>query len=326
MDVRPFEAGHVDECQALAQRSYAAACARMRTLPERAVVPRLDGLAYTGLGVVALDGGRPVGLLAGVAPFEGLFGDVLGTFAPLGACVVDERLPDHERRVVLTRLYQAAAERWVVAGALSHAIVVYADDRPVVDALIRSGFGLRTIDAIRTTEPLDPAPAPLGRGLRATEIPVTDAQRVLPLCRGLTAHLRASPSLMAVKDLTADEFVRRLEERRSRLFGIEHGADLVGYLEVADRGETFVSGEAGVANIVGAFLAPELRGRGLADALLDVVIATLRAEGATHLGVDYEAFNPAASGFWPKHFTEYSFGLTRRMDERLARLMRAATP
>ena len=41
----------------------------------------------------------------------------------------------------------------------------------------------------------------------------------------------------------------------------------------------------------------------------------LKEQGYTRLGVDFESFNPSGSGFWLKHFSAYTFGVVRRIDE-----------
>ena len=313
-----FEPRHLDEAQALACRSYDAARERIPALPADAVVPHLDDHARSGMGVVAWDGDRLVGYLAGVPPFDGMFGPVMGTYAPLEAQAVDPDLPAAERRHICSRLYEAAAERWVGAGVLSHAVVVYADDRPAVDSLFWNGLGLRTLDAIRLLEPLTPTPAsPMHAGLTLSELPPDEYGRVVPLYQGLIAHLRASPSLMAVEARTAEQLAEVRAGRPSRIVGIARGTDLVGYLEVTDVAETFVTLVPGMPNICGAYLLPEYRGGDVAAALLDFLIAILRRDGYTHLGVDFEGFNPTASGFWLKYFTPYTFGMTRRLDERI---------
>ncbi|HBG11425.1 MAG TPA: hypothetical protein DDX68_05430, partial [Clostridium sp.] len=58
-------------------------------------------------------------------------------------------------------------------------------------------------------------------------------------------------------------------------------------------------------------------GKGVYQGLLDHVIKTLKAEGYTHLGVDFESINPAAYGFWSKYFVPYTHGVVRRIDERI---------
>jgi GNAT superfamily N-acetyltransferase len=316
----PFQPKHLADAQALTRRMYEAARLRIPVLPADAVVPGLEAFAAGDMGVVACDGGRLVGHLAGVAPFDDLFGTVRGTVAPLEAHAVDPELTAAERRRIYSGLYEAVAERWVTAGALSHAVVVYADDAPAVDSLFWNGMGLRTIDAIRLVDPLSPAPGPLPAGSHVTELPATDRGRILPLHHGLTAHLRASPGLMGTQDWTAEWLAKRHASESTRVFGVQRGADLIGYMELAGEGETFVTLVPGMPNICGAFVLPGYRGGDVAAALLDFLIATLRREGSTHLGVDYECFNPTARGFWQKHFTVYTYGMTRRMDERVVAL------
>ncbi|HVX31426.1 MAG TPA: hypothetical protein VHA53_13175, partial [Nitrolancea sp.] len=53
----------------------------------------------------------------------------------------------------------------------------------------------------------------------------------------------------------------------------------------------------------------------LAQQLLRRLVNTLRTEGYTHLGVDFESFNPTADRFWPKHFEAYTCVVARRVDE-----------
>lgn len=84
---------------------------------------------------------------------------------------------------------------------------------------------------------------------------------------------------------------------------------------VSKEGESFVSGVSDMLNICGAYCLSEYRGRNIARGLLGFVAETLKNEGVSLLGVDYESFNPAARGFWPKYFTPYTNGVVRRIDE-----------
>ena len=85
-------------------------------------------------------------------------------------------------------------------------------------------------------------------------------------------------------------------------------------MEVMDEGENFVTEISGMKNICGAFCLPEYRGKGISQSLLDFIISKLREEGYTRLGVDFESFNPTATGFWLKHFTAYTSSVVRRID------------
>ena len=62
---------------------------------------------------------------------------------------------------------------------------------------------------------------------------------------------------------------------------------------------------------------PEHRGRGVYRNLLNDVINTLKTEGYTSLGVDFESINPSGSGFWLKFFHAYTSSVVRRIDERI---------
>lgn len=54
---------------------------------------------------------------------------------------------------------------------------------------------------------------------------------------------------------------------------------------------------------------------GVYQNLLDFLITTLKAEGYTCLGIDFESFNPTAYGFWLKYFNAYTNSVVRRIDE-----------
>ena len=64
-----------------------------------------------------------------------------------------------------------------------------------------------------------------------------------------------------------------------------------------------------------ALVLPEHRGKGIFQGLLNYAITKLKAEGFDSLGVDFESFNPTASGFWLKYFTAYTKSVVRRIDE-----------
>ena len=68
-------------------------------------------------------------------------------------------------------------------------------------------------------------------------------------------------------------------------------------------------------------LAPnEYRGKGAYQNLLNFTIATLKSEGYTRFGVDFESLNPTAYGFWTKYFTPYTHSVVRRIDENILKI------
>ena len=184
-------------------------------------------------------------------------------------------------------LYQAAAQKWVDAGVSSHSIGLYVSDREAEKAFFQYGFGLRCVDAIRLMTPVQ---APSCEGFSFFEVPRESRAQLEPLHRMLNDHFEKSPCLM--KHTVPDRGI-----------------------EIADTAENFVTELPQVQNICGAFCLPAYRGRGLYSNLLNFVIRILAAEGYTHLGVDYESFNPTAAGFWQKYFIPYTSGVVRRIDE-----------
>ena len=81
--------------------------------------------------------------------------------------------------------------------------------------------------------------------------------------------------------------------------------------------ETFVTEEPNISNICGAYVDPEYRGTGVADMLLEYVCEVCEKEGMEYLGVDCETLNPTALRFWRKYFSNYTYGYSRRIDERV---------
>ena len=121
----------------------------LAVLPPVSVFPDLSRFADNRLGVAAFEDGQMVGFLCCYNPREHHFGLTRGTFSPIHA----HGTVKTNRRMIYSRLYQAAAELWVQKGILSHAIALYAHNAEAVQSAWNS-FGLRCIDAIRPVEKL----------------------------------------------------------------------------------------------------------------------------------------------------------------------------
>lgn len=113
---------HVEQARRLAAEAYAAERDAVPALPAIDEMPDLTRIAESGLGVAALEDDEVVGFLGCTRPREGAFGQVRGTFAPTEAhgTVVQGRARTYDR------LYQAASDRWVTEGILSHVVGLYA--------------------------------------------------------------------------------------------------------------------------------------------------------------------------------------------------------
>ena len=120
MIIRDFEPRHTEEAVEIALDVYNYERAFTQELPEVSSIPILKQLSGNGFGVAAFEGGKMVGFLCSVEPFENVFRstDVRGVFSPMDAN--GAVMENHGR--IYAALYQAAAKKWVKAGALSHAI------------------------------------------------------------------------------------------------------------------------------------------------------------------------------------------------------------
>lgn len=141
---------------------------------------------------------------------------------------------------------------------------------------------------------------------------------VAPLGVLLARHLAASPCFMCPsREETDASWLARREERGSRVFTAAFDGTIIAFLEITSDGENFATLSPGMANVCGAYCLPEFRRQGVMPRLLNCAVRALRREGYLQLGVDYESFNLAAQGFWPKYFTPYTYGVVRRIDENI---------
>ncbi|MBR4742707.1 MAG: GNAT family N-acetyltransferase [Oscillospiraceae bacterium] len=312
MIIRDFEPKHTEEAEEIALGAYHRERAFTKELPEVSGIPILKALSGNGFGVAAFEDGKMVGFLCSVEPFENVFRstDVRGVFSPMGAN--GAVMENHGR--IYAALYQAAAEKWVKAGAMSHAICLYEHDEEAKRQLFRYGFGLRCADAIRPMETVD---CDACSGYAFMELPGEEYASVYPLYLALNAHYCSSPVFMNRKPETRDAFLDSLERNQERIFAAKTDGEYCAYMQVSDEGETFAASGKSYRHITGAYCMPEHRGRGVYKNLLNYVIQTLKTEGYTRLGVDFESINPSGSGFWLKYFHAYTGSVVRRIDERI---------
>lgn len=309
-----FEQHHLEEARALALSGYGEERQFVKELPAVRGIPGLEDLAGNGLGVAAFENGRMAGFLCGCEPFAHAFGatDVTGIFSPMGA----NAAAPAGRSKIYAAMYQAAGAKWVEAGAVSHAVCLYAHDEELQRQFYWYGFGLRCMDAIR---PMEPVECKACAGYDFFELPADEFSLVYPFDLALNRHFLESPFFMSRQPDTREEFVRSCAEEKARCFVAKRNGMLCAYLQVSAQGETFAAAGDTYRHISGAYCLPEHRGGGLYQNLLNYAIAVLKAEGYTQLGVDFESFNPTARGFWLKYFSAYTHGVVRRIDERILR-------
>lgn len=312
LNIVDFSRSHIEEAVALARANYEEERRFVAVLPEVDKMPDLTPFADNGLGVAAFENGRLLGFLCCFRPWDNAFGitRVKGTFSP---CHANGTVREDRSRI-FNRLYQSAAEKWVKNGIVSHAIGLYAHDAQAINSFFVNGFGLRCIDAIRPMEEIECTPLP---DFKFIELPEEKEIDILQLNNMLILHFCQSPIFMARPQCDRQSLQNELDRQNSRYFAAYKEKVMVAYVKIMDSGESFISEESSVKNICGAFCLPEYRGMGVYQNLLNFTMSSLKKEGHTRLGVDFESFNPTARGFWLKYFIAYTNSVVRRIDERV---------
>jgi len=276
-------------------------------------IPDLTGFANNRLGVAAFEDNKMIGFLCCYEPFDNAFGStrVKGIFSPMGGNAAVSIVPGSKAKIYAA-MYQAAGEKWVRTGAVSHAVSLYTHDIEGQQQFFNYGFGLRCIDAIRSMDLIECNPC---GDYYFTELSYDDCPDVYALAIKLDEHQRISPYFMNRASETYEQFSKDYLTDNTRYFGAKHGNELCAHLAITYEGETFIATGDDYKHICGAYCLPEHRGKGVYQNLLNYTISKLKNESITRLGTDFESFNPAGAKFWLKHFKAYSHGVVRRIDE-----------
>lgn len=314
MKIEKLIPAFVDEIVKLADDNYREEVKVFHDIPymdntAEKIYDSLFYLADNGLGVAAFERGDLVGYISGY-PVDKMFGNVKGIFSPIhGHGAVKEN-----RKNIYRYLYERAAETWVSRDIFNHAIALYAHDSEAVDTFFWNGFGLRCIDASRKAEPIE---------IKSSKYEIRrifpkDARLIYLLELSLIKHLNSSPVFMPVHIETSIEGLEEwLSEENNYIWAAFDGEKVVAYLKLTEEGENFITSSPEMMNICGAYAIPEVRGTGVSAELLSYVMDFIVNKGISYCGVDFESINPAASGFWTKHFNPYTFSVVRRIDERI---------
>ncbi|MCL1805849.1 MAG: GNAT family N-acetyltransferase [Clostridiales bacterium] len=310
MRIVDFTAAHIEQAMRIAKLNYDEERGFAPALPPIGAVPDLAPYAGNSLGVAAFENGQMLGFLCCVSPFNNAFSstDAVGVFSPMGA----NGALGENRAMVYARMYQAAGEKWVRAGASSHAICLYAHEKEIQRQFFLYGFGMRCVDAIRR---LDDITEPTCDGFAFSEIAADEALEVLPLENLQHKGFIESPFFLLRSEHSENDWLRYWAASDPVCFAAKHESRTIAYILAESDGENFIRDTEGYLHITGMYCLPEHRGQGVSHKLLNLLIQKLRGNGYTRLGADFESINPSGFGFWTKHFTVYTHSVVRRIDE-----------
>lgn len=346
----PFNESFLPQASKLAQEQYLRERLYCSALPDQMpFFPLEKTLKDTkdGIGFAAVTDNET---LAGYLFFpwvnlNGFFGNCTGAYSPLHCYAVRDTSSlkgGMSREKTVSMLFQKCAENLVQKSNTSISLTVYAHDTEMIDALVLNGCGIRCADALRDSS----VPLRKDIGDKKYELPagfsfaIVDGGELTSekeltaqftaLFNILIRHLVSSPVFFTKRPYSVEDFASRCTKRSGRFFTVfsetGNGQQLAGYMEVYSGGENFISGNLALSrelqHICGAVIRPEYRGLlpgyggTVAECLLEQVRRTVFSEGSRLLGVDCETLNPNARYFWGKYFTNYTYSLHRRIDER----------
>lgn len=313
LQVVPLREAHLEDAAALASARYRGFRDRLPLLPPQyaeaaAVLPLLRDMTRSNPGVAAIRQGRLVGFLTAwrMSSFRGR----PAAFAPELA----HAAKGADGRRIVEEMYTHLAAAWVRDGYRTHLLSVLADGRGGLDVWHWLGFAMIAADALRDLQPL---PAAGGRASVRRGGP-GDIAAAMDLGAALQRHMAAAPTFLSHKAPPA----RRGEEEwladpaHALWLGYD-GTEAVAFLKQgpANPDACMIIADEGTSSIVGAYTRADVRGRGMASALLDRALEWARTAGYTRCAVDFEPMNPTAARFWLQHFCPVCYTLARHVDE-----------
>ncbi len=277
------------------------------------VLPLLAYRKEEQVGVAALRGGKVVGFIF-IFPYDN-FGLPVAWVPDWAHGAVEEN-----RGYLYGRMYAALAKCWVAEGQMKHAPFVFAHEQDVLHALFNLGFGLNGIDADRD---LSPVMGP-DINIEIRRAFPEDVGTLMDLRKKLTFHLRETPVFAFLPGTAIEagrkDFQRQLEDENYAILLAYDRHEVIGVMRAGPTSlEEFKMPvfDEGTCAISMAFTREDRRGKGVATALLNAVLAWGWQKGFTRCAVDFESANLAAARFWLKHFRPVCYNLTRFIDKRV---------
>jgi ribosomal protein S18 acetylase RimI-like enzyme len=313
MEFRKVNSNYVSEAVALAMQEYERECRECGQLIKDDYKEKLQGLInnlfQSQYGIMALKQGELIGYLCFYGPWDGFFGDVKGAFSPLGGSAVT----GSDRKKIASLLFEKVSEKLIKDRICSIAICTYAHDEEIAKSFVMNGFGIRCSDAIRDLN------VNMDMHIKFDNISFSELYRgkyrdIRLLKIELAKHLSKGPIFFPVNISRIEDW---LNNDKSRIFVAKESNEIIGYIEVGDKGENFITENKAMRSICGAYFKKEHRNKEVAASLLNYICKKLKSEGICYLGVDCETLNPNALRFWGKYFENYTYSFHRRIDERI---------
>lgn len=320
MEFKKLDDKYLAECVNIAEYQYKE---EQKSVPglylkdyKKEMYQSLKSLFNNDNGVIAFEKDK----LAGYLCFGGIRGEdkdgIKGTFSPLCGYGISKGC---NRRKMASLLFQYASETLCEKKVGSYDITVYAHDMDVIASYVLNNFGILCTDAVRM---IDSSIFAENTGeytyeeLSKNGIHINE-DKLLKLWRQLADHLRKSPTYYPGEEFTDEAYLDYIHDGDTRVFVVKIQENIIGMIDVSKDGNDFVTAESDTMNVSDLYLEPGFRGKYIAQQLLLYVSNTLKKDSAKRLWVEHGTTNPTAQGFWGKYFKEFTYTLTRNLDNKI---------
>ena len=178
---------------------------------------------------------------------------------------------------------------------------------------------MHSLDAIRGLEPASPSPSE--PEVRVAEM--NDLEALMRLDDRLWRHIRGAPTFLPNQQRGRaywEEWLQDDPTRNTWLASVDDKPVAFLSLGPANDDVSAIIVDGGTASIYGAFTERDVRGRGIATALLNCALEHARAQGYQRCAVDFESANLEGARFWCRHFRPICFSLFRQIDGTMAHI------
>lgn len=320
MDFEELNSTYIDDAVKLALDNYYAEQRQSEALYnksyENEIYQSINELFDKKIGVVVLEKGELIGYLA--------FGNMWGSKAN-GVKSVSSPIhgygikPGTDRKKITSLLFQYASQSMCKARVGNYNITVYAHDIDVLSSYVLNQFGILCADAIRNIN------SPINKSFNeqyvyeelSSKEKIYQAEYLLCLYHELIEHLRRSPTFYPGEEFTDKIFLDYIQDEGTRIFVAKDCYGIIGMMDASNDGNNFVTRETDTMNVGDLFLKEAYRGKNVAQDLLLYVSNILKKDGVNRLWVEHGTTNPTAQRFWDKYFSNFTYTLTRNIDERI---------
>jgi GNAT superfamily N-acetyltransferase len=314
IEIVPLDDKHLEDAAALVTNRFRQLHKQAPLLPSRyteasAILPYLSNISAKERGVAAIRERKLVGFLTGwrMPSFRGQ----RSTYSPEWANAAEPGSSQY----IYEEMYSHLAADWVADKYVAHYISIFPNDGEAIRACHWMGFGMVAVDAIRNLD----LPSIGNKDVEVRLAGNQDLDEVMALDEALWQHMQKTPTFLLLERKERSHYEEWINDPRKSIWLATVDEEPMAFMSVGPAKEdvcAFIVDKK-TTSIYGAFTKEQVRGKGIASALLSHMLEHAGAAGYKRCAVDFEPMNLVATRFWLKQFRPVCFSLFRQIDDRL---------